>query len=213
MHTQSSGSNRSANPCLFLLIMLLSFSAIASGQEMKMHQMHANEQNIYLKMMDAMMNKMEPAAKEHLLTINFLKQMIPHHEGAIEMAKYEVQHGKDFSMIQLAKSIEAEQNIEVQQMKLLLKKTPTDTAKRTAGYNLLMHESMETMMHNMPPNAILKNTDEAFARVMIPHHRAAVDMAKAVIRFTKDTEVIAIAKYIISTQQVEIEQMSSFLKN
>jgi uncharacterized protein (DUF305 family) len=213
MHNKSSGSNDSPSTCLLLSIILLFFSAITSGQEMKMHQMHANEQNIYPKMMDAMMMKMEPAAREKLLTTNFLKQMIPHHEGAIEMAKYQVQHGRDFSIIQLAKSIEAEQNIEVQQMKLLLKKTPADTAKTTTGYNFLMDESMETMMHNMPPNAILKNTDEAFARVMIPHHQAAVDMAKAVIRFTKDTEVVARAKYIISTQQVEIEQMSSFLKN
>jgi uncharacterized protein (DUF305 family) len=103
------------------------------GQEMKMHQMHIHEQNIFLKMMDTMMMKMEGASKENPLTKNFLSQMIPHHAGAIEMAKYQVQYGKDFAMIQLAKSIEAEQNIEVQQMKLLLKKTPADTAKTTAG--------------------------------------------------------------------------------
>jgi uncharacterized protein (DUF305 family) len=65
----------------------------------------------------------------------------------------------------------------------------------------------------MPANNLLTGTDRAFARVMIPHHQAAIDMAKVIIKFTKDHQTNAFAKSIISSEKIEIEQMSAYLKN
>ena len=70
------------------------------------------QKDTFLRMMHTMMVKMEDqngASVEEA----FIRQMIPHHEGAIEIAKYEVQFGKNVEMVQLAKSILAEQRVEV----------------------------------------------------------------------------------------------------
>jgi len=80
------------------------------------------------------------------------------------------------------------------------------------GYSGAMGKTMIVMMDAMPPNGLLKNTDNAFAQVMIPHHRAAIDMAKVVLKYTTDQQTIAFANQLISNEQVEVEQMSTFLK-
>ena len=71
---------------------------------------------------------------------------------------------------------------------------------------------MAVMMEYMPDADLLINTDKSFAAVMIPHHQAGVDMAKVILQFGDDKIVSRMAENIISSQQVEIEQMKSFLK-
>ena len=44
---------------------------------------------------------------------DFVAEMIPHHTGAIDMAKIELQYGKDLKLVALAKSIIAAQDNEI----------------------------------------------------------------------------------------------------
>ena len=71
---------------------------------------------------------------------------------------------------------------------------------------------METMMAQMPSSDKLTNTDYAFAAVMIPHHQAAVDMAGIILTHGTDLQALAFAKGLVSNEQIEIEQLSSYLK-
>ncbi len=48
---------------------------------------------------------------------DFVAHMIPHHQGAIDMAKVELKYGKDPDMKRLAKSIIKAQNEEIAYMK------------------------------------------------------------------------------------------------
>lgn len=48
---------------------------------------------------------------------DFLKAMIPHHQGAIDMARQELAAGSDPQVRQLAKDIIAAQQAEIRQMK------------------------------------------------------------------------------------------------
>lgn len=50
----------------------------------------------------------------------FLRQMIAHHEGAVEMANAEVRSGNNAEAVQLARDIAASQTDEIQEMKELL---------------------------------------------------------------------------------------------
>jgi len=56
---------------------------------------------------------------------DFVTQMIPHHQGAIDMAKVLLVYGKDPALQQLAKGIIAEQQNEIQMMHLWLERHET----------------------------------------------------------------------------------------
>lgn len=53
--------------------------------------------------------------------------------------------------------------------------------------------------------------DVDFARGMIPHHQAAIDMAKIQLEFGKDPEMRKLAEAIIAAQESEIATLNAFL--
>ena len=54
------------------------------------------------------------------------------------------------------------------------------------------------------------DTDTDFILAMIPHHRSAVDMARAELAHGQDPEVRALAKKILDTQSAELTQMRAW---
>jgi uncharacterized protein (DUF305 family) len=56
------------------------------------------------------------------------------------------------------------------------------------------------------------NSDVDFVRLMLPHHQAAIDMAKAQLLYGKDPQMKRLAQEIITDQQSEIELMQLWLK-
>jgi uncharacterized protein (DUF305 family) len=55
--------------------------------------------------------------------------------------------------------------------------------------------------------------DVDFVRLMLPHHQAAIDMAKTELMHNKDPEMRRLAQEIITDQQSEIELMQRWLKH
>ncbi len=80
---------------------------------------------------------------------------------------------------------------------------PSETGYRRAMD--VMHESMSKMKYS-------GNADVDFVRGMIPHHQAAIDMAKIVLVHGKDPEIRTLAEDIIYAQEKEIDQMEAWLK-
>ena len=171
-----------------------------------------HDKNIFIEMMDTMMVKMDQVPETGSVESNFIQQMIPHHMGAVEMAEYEIQYGKNFEIVQLAKSIKEEQENEIQLMYLWLLQSPDGKAVLPLGYIVSMKQSMKDMMLHMPLTTQRTGIDQAFSLVMIPHHQAAVDMARALIKYSTDQQINVFAKNIISSQQVEIQQMTAAIK-
>lgn len=52
--------------------------------------------------------------------VDFVRAMIPHHQGAVEMARIELQHGKDAEIRKLAQDIVAAQEKEIALMQAFL---------------------------------------------------------------------------------------------
>src|SRR3954451_5878728 len=79
-------------------------------------------------------------------------------------------------------------------------------ASQPAAFNDLMFSSMERMHAAMmvAPSGV---PDRDFARMMIPHHQCAVDMAKAELIYGRNKVLRRLAQGIIVEQQQEIEVM------
>jgi uncharacterized protein (DUF305 family) len=71
------------------------------------------------RMMSGMMQGMTGNADR-----DFVLMMIPHHEGAVDMAKVELQYGTDPQLRALAEKIIAAQGPEIAEMKAWLEKNP-----------------------------------------------------------------------------------------
>jgi uncharacterized protein (DUF305 family) len=72
--------------------------------------------------------------------------------------------------------------------------------------------SMDKM--HMAMGAVVRsgNSDVDFVRLMLPHHQAAIDMAKTQLLYGKDPQMRRLAQEIITDQQLEIELMQRWLK-
>jgi len=68
-----------------------------------------------------------------------------------------------------------------------------------------MHAPMMEAMQSTDP-------DVAFVKGMIPHHQAAIDMARAVLELGTDHQTKAWAQQIIAAQQTEIDDMRQWLR-
>ncbi len=78
-------------------------------------------------------------------------------------------------------------------------------------FERMMTEAMDTMDHGMSV-APTGDSDADFARMMIPHHQGAIDMAKAELQFGRNPVLRRLAQGIIVEQQQEIELMRRELK-
>jgi uncharacterized protein (DUF305 family) len=68
-----------------------------------------------------------------------------------------------------------------------------------------MHMAMESVARS-------GNSDVDFVRLMLPHHQAAIDMAKTQLLYGKDAQMGRLAQEIITDQQLEIQLMELWLK-
>jgi uncharacterized protein (DUF305 family) len=70
-------------------------------------------------------------------------------------------------------------------------------------------ENMDIDMESIDPSG---DSDVDFVRLMLPHHQAAIDMAKTELMHGKDPEMRRLAQEIIADQQSEIGLMQLWLK-
>jgi uncharacterized protein (DUF305 family) len=73
-------------------------------------------------------------------------------------------------------------------------------------------QEVNTRMHKAMDIAYSGNADVDFARGMIPHHQAAVEMAKVILAHGKDPEMRKLAEAVIASQDKEIIFMREWLK-
>jgi hypothetical protein len=97
----------------------------------------------------------------------------------------------------------------------ILVRASTDTSDGQSRNDVNWSELLASMkkMH-MAMEAIKPSgdSDVDFVRLMLPHHQAAIDMAKTQLLYGKDPQMRRVAQEIITDQQLEIDLMQRWLK-
>ena len=108
-----------------LLVLALSISSVGQARSIA---------DDFIDAMGASMSKMQKgmtaAPMSGGVDHDFATMMIPHHQGAIDMAKAELSYGKDPVMRRLAQEILVDQQSEIDAMQLWLSKTQQPDAKK-----------------------------------------------------------------------------------
>lgn len=141
--------------------------------------------------------------------VDFARGMVPHHQGAVEMAKAVLMYGKDADLKALAERIIIAQEQEILQMSHWLSTKGSGKIHAygskdasIAAYN----KAMEAMHHGMMVN-YTGNADLDFINGMIPHHQGAIDMAHIQLKYGKDAWLNELSDNIITGQSSEIAMM------
>ncbi len=96
-------------------------------------------------------------------------------------------------------------------MVLLVALAAGGNAASSEGFQAMMNDATERM-HAAMHVPFTGDADRDFARMMIPHHQGAIDMAMVELRYGKDERLKRLAQEIIVSQKQEIEVMRLVLK-
>lgn len=172
-------------------------------------QLQAHDQNRMMDTMHAMMSRMEAMPKTNDPEIDFVKMMMMHHQGAINMANVELQDGKNDSLKRTAQKIINEQQAEIQQFNTILATLTVDNSDPT-----FTMEQMDNMMKGgktADVQLITGDIDNDFATLMMVHHQSAIDNASAYLHHGNNTQIKTIATNIVNSQTMEIEELGNWL--
>lgn len=162
-----------------------------------------------------------PSPGASSVAVGFAQDMSVHHAQAVEMAGLILQRTDDDAVQTLARDIMLTQQGQIGQMHGWL--DLWDQPKTTAGPRMAwMTSDGMGMSGRMPgmatPEEIARlrglqgqEAERLFLQLMIDHHRAGVDMARAAVTATTVPDVRRLAQTMVTGQQTEIEAMAAML--
>jgi uncharacterized protein (DUF305 family) len=185
-------------PVLFLLVFT---SQLIAGEQGKSTSHKTSMQTEHKATSPAMMHM----SHSEMITSEkvFLREMIPHHQEAVDTSVLLFVSTDDPELKMLTKSVYKAQTAEILDMRL----------SYARWYNLIPTGAMyRSMMRDL--NIVTgRERDILYVQDMIMHHKGALEMAEKVLTF-KDIheETVIFAKDIISNQKTEIDFMQSWLR-
>jgi len=157
--------------------------------------------NAMNSMMDQMKNMKPTGDADH----DFAMMMKHHHQGAIDMAKLQIEGGSDTALKAMAQHAINEQQGEIAAFDRIMK------GNQPSGSSDYGQKAMKMMT---PMNDIKMeggSLDAMFASMMIPHHQDAVKMSEEYLKVGKNEELKRIGRSIMLTQPREIKALQDWL--
>jgi uncharacterized protein (DUF305 family) len=134
----------------------------------------------------------------------FITEMIPHHQEAVDTAKEVIARGGTTSEIkELVENIVRAQEKEIADMKGWYEAWYGEPYADAGTYAPMMRE-----LSALSGAAL----DRAFLEDMIMHHMGAIMMAQSVSSYIEHNEIETLTQAIVSSQSAEIQQMRQMLQ-
>lgn len=138
----------------------------------------------------------------------FAAMMVPHHEGAIEMARLARTRAEGAFVRNLAGDVVRTQRAEIAVLRRADRRLAAAGVRRgTLG----LSDAEMGMDHDLAMLRDADDFDRAFVEMMIPHHEGAIAMAQVELAKGGDRELRALAQEIVDAQQGEIDAMRTQL--
>lgn len=171
----------------------------------------------YEKIISTMKKDMETVKATGYPALDFLCEMVPHHEAGVSMAKNILKYTENDDLKKIAGTIVKEQGSEIQKMKEIikcLKEKPLDEKVKEAEYLKVYDCILKKMMDSMEKANILTGcVDVDFLQQMIIHHEGGIAMVKNILNNTTNKEVKEIANCIMKNQEIQVKEMKELLKS
>jgi uncharacterized protein (DUF305 family) len=143
--------------------------------------------------------------------LRFLDQMVPHHQMAVHSAQMMISGSERPELRDLAQRIISAQQAEIEQMNQWRRAWFPDAA--AAPSITMMGGQNGTMGGQGGMMGSQAQMDRLFLEMMIPHHEAAISMARQALEESQRPEIRGLAEAIISSQTAEIDEMRSYLRD
>lgn len=163
-----------------------------------------------------------PAADAADVDRAFVRQMVPHHMMAVEMAEFAADQAEHEEIRSLSREIITAQSKEIRELEAIaeaLGVTPGEPMHESgrhgssmAGDAKALGLTMQQMGMSMDMAALERAEpfDRAFIDEMTVHHRGAIAMAEAQLAGGQNADLKAIATAIVSAQEREIAEMAAW---
>ena len=171
----------------------------------------AHNENEMMKIMHKMSHSMDTMTNMNNVDHDFAMMMKMHHQGALDMANYQLVHGDNPAMKTKANQIILAQTTEIAELNTFLKNHMDMDHAYSAEYNMVVMASMKKMTKGADLQVVTGDSDNDFAVLMIVHHQSATEMAHAQIKFGKDAGLKTMAQKMIDDQNMEIDEFQNWL--
>lgn len=150
---------------------------------------------------------------------DFIANMIPHHQGAIDSAKMILNYSNNKQVRTIAQNIITSQEKEIAEFNTLLSEnnlintqiSNEDYTKFIADEKYIMNDMMNKMIA-VTKTRDLKTADYTFILAMKYHHEGAINASKQILTYTDDPVVKKIAQKIITEQNKEIQEFDKLIE-
>jgi len=160
-----------------------------------------------------MIHGMTTAPLNGSISHNFIVQMIPHHEAAIQMSQNILRYTTCRPLEKIADNIISEQTKSIANMRKALSACDAreNTCRELCRYENRFRQITETMFREMGSAPASGDLNADFIREMIPHHLGAIRMSENALRFPICPELKPILEAIITSQEAGVREMRRLL--
>ncbi|WP_339880817.1 DUF305 domain-containing protein [uncultured Algoriphagus sp.] len=142
--------------------------------------------------------------------VDFAEMMLPHHQGAVDMASIVLEYGEHENLLMLAQQTLEGNEASMARLNDFLEAHGAPVPQDGTGFMEEMDMAMRKMDEVMKAMHYTNDPDYDFAEMMIHHHQSAIDMAKIELDYGVDENTRMEAQTIIEDQEAEIIELAQF---